>query len=176
MKKTILAALILAVVIVAVAGFLFYGPSNITITVKDPPPQQYDPSITAILVTFTKIELHSANAGNDSGWHTVTTSATVDLMQVLNVSKILAKNQIPAGSYREIRLFTGTANITIAGVVVTYHIPSGEQTGIKVDISGGLTIVGGLGGTVQLDFAFKNSEILQNPSLALTPVVSASVA
>jgi Domain of unknown function (DUF4382) len=176
MKKGILAALVLAVVIIAVAGFLFYGPSNVTVTVKDPPPQQYDPSISAILVSFSKIELHSANAGNESGWHTVTTGATVDLMQVLTISKILAKAQISAGTYHEIRLFTGTANITIAGVVVTYHIPSGEQTGIKVVISGGLTILGGLGQTVQLDFAFKNSEILQNPSLTLNPVVSASVA
>src|SRR6266704_3345395 len=107
-KRTILLALVLVLVVVGgVVGFLFYAPSNAQISIRDPPQQPYDSSIQAIYVTFTSIEIHSANAGDASGWHTLTTSATVNVV---------------------------------------------------------------------LDLSFKNSEILNNPTLNLNPVATAEVA
>ncbi len=97
MNKKILALVLVVIAAGAAVGFLFYGPSNVSLSIKDPPPQAYDGSITAIVVSFDKVELHAANAGNDSGWHTVVTSASVNLMTVLSVSKVLGSAMIPAG-------------------------------------------------------------------------------
>ncbi len=176
MNKKILALVLVVIAAGAAVGFLFYGPSNVSLSIKDPPPQAYDGSITSIVVSFDKVELHAANAGNDSGWHTVVTSASVNLLTVLSVSKVLGSAMIPAGRYNEIRFFASNASITIAGVTVTYTIASGGTSGLKVPISGGFQVVGGQSLTVQLDFAFKNSEILAGGSLMLNPVVEATVA
>src|SRR5207245_8083547 len=83
-KKMVLALVLVLVVVGGVGGFLFYAPSNVQISIRDPPQQPYDSSITAIFVTFTSIDIHTANAGTDSGWHTLTTDATVNLFTVLN--------------------------------------------------------------------------------------------
>ncbi len=170
-----MAVVLVIIVAGAVGGFLFYGPSNVSLRIKDPPPQAYDSSIASIVVSFSKIEVHAANAGNDSGWHTIVTNGSVNLLTVLNVSKVLGTASIPAGRYTEIRFFASTAAITIAGIVVTYTIASGGTTGLKVPITGGgFQVMGGLSASVQLDFAFKNSEIMANGML--TPVVTATVA
>ncbi len=176
MNKTIVAVALIIIAVGAVGGFLFYGPSTVAVSLKDPPPEPYSSSISAIIVSFDKIELHSSGAGNTSGWHTIVTSASVNLLVVLNVSKVLGNAQIPAGKYSEIRLFASSASITIAGTTVTYTIPSGATTGIKVIISGGFQVMGGQTTTVLLDFAFRNSEVFANPTLTLNPVVSATVA
>jgi uncharacterized protein DUF4382 len=173
-KKKLLLALVLVLVVVGgVVGFLFYAPSNVQISIRDPPQQSYDPTITGIFVTFTSIEIHSANAGNASGWHTITTSATVNLFTVLNVSKVLGKASLPAGKYTELRFNVSKVMVTISGVDVTYTIPSGS---LKIPITGaGAQAYGALTVNVELDLSFKSSEILNNPTLTLNPVATAKV-
>ena len=170
-------AVILAILAISAAGaYLLYAPARVTLSIMDPPPQPYDSSISAITVTFSKIEIHSAGAGNDSGWHTLTTSGTVNLLTVLNVSKVLGTSNVPAGKYTEIRFFISQVTITISGVNVNYTVPSANQTGFKVTITGGgLQVIGGLSGSVTLDLAFRNSEIISNTQLTLTPVATATV-
>ncbi len=141
----------------------------------DPPPETYSSSITAITITFTKIEVHAANAGNDSGWHTLTTGGAVDLLSVLNAAQVLGTSNIPPGKYSEIRFFTSQAIITISGTDITYTIPS-AQTGFKLVITGGgFQVMGGQSINVTLDLAFRNTEILNNPQRTLTPVATATV-
>ncbi len=176
MNGKILAVILVVLAISGVGAYLLYGAARVTMSIMDPPPQQYDSSITAITVTFSKIEIHSAGAGNDSGWHTIMTSGTVNLLTVLNVSKVLGSASIPAGKYTEIRFFISQTIITISGVDVPYSVPSANQTGFKVPITGGgLQVMGGLSGSVTLDLAFRNSEIMNNAQLMLTPVATATV-
>ncbi len=172
-----LVAVILAVLAISAAGgYLLYAPARVTLKLMDPPPQPYDNSITSITVTFSKIEIHSAGAGNDSGWHTLMNSGTVDLLTALNVSQVLGTTSIPGGKYTQIRFFISQTIITINGVNVAYNVPSANQTGFKIAITGGgLQVMGGLPATVVLDLAFKNSEILNNPQLTLSPVATATV-
>jgi hypothetical protein len=174
-KRTILLALVLVLVVVGgVVGFLFYAPSNAQISIRDPPQQPYDSSIQAIYVTFTSIEIHSANAGDASGWHTIITSATVNLFTVLNVSKVLGKASEPAGRYTELRFNVSAVIVTISGINVTFTIPSGS---LKIPITGaGAQAYGALTVNIVLDLSFKNSEILSNPTLKLNPVATAEVA
>ena len=100
----------------------------------------------------------------------------MDLLKVLNVSQVLGTTSIPAGKYTEIRFFINQTFITISGVKVAYSVPSANQTGFKVPItSGGVQVVGSLSANIQLDLAFKNNEILNNPQLILNPVATATV-
>jgi Domain of unknown function (DUF4382) len=174
-KKKIVTALVLVLVVIGgVVGFFFYAPSNVQVSIRDPPQQSYGSSITAIYVTFTSIDVHIAKARNDSGWHTIATGATVDLFTVLNVSKVLGKASLPAGKYTELRFNVSQVIVTINGVKVTYTIPSGS---LKVPITGGgFQAYGGLTVNVELNLSFRSSEILNNPTLTLNPVATANVA
>ena len=173
-KKIMLALVLILVVVGGIVGFLFYAPSNAQISIRDPPQQPYDSSIKAIYVTFTSIEIHSANAGNASGWHTIIASATVNLFTVLNVSKVLGKASLPAGRYTELRFNVSAVIVTISGINVTFTIPSGS---LKIPItSAGAQAYGALTVNIVLDLSFKNSEILNNPTLKLNPFATAEVA
>ena len=173
-RRIVLAIVLVLVAIGAVAGVLFEAPSNTQISIRDPPQQSYDPTIQAIYVTFTSIEVHVANAHNDSGWTAITTSATVNLLTVLNVSKVLGRASVPAGKYTELRFNVSKVVVTISGVNATYTIPSGS---LKVPIAnGGFQAYGALTVNVELNLSFRTNEILNNPTLTLNPVATAKVA
>src|SRR2546427_12197074 len=172
-KKNVLPLLLFWVVGGGVVVFLFPPPSNDKKRIGAPPQQSYDPSITGIFVTFTSIEIHSANAGDSSGWHTITMDKTVNLFTVLNASKVLDKASLPAGKYTELRFNVSKVIITISGVNVTYTIPSGS---LKIPITGaGAQAYGALTVNVELDLSFKTGEILNNPTFTLNPVATAKV-
>jgi uncharacterized protein DUF4382 len=176
MARKILSVLTIILGASSSIAYLYYAPSHLALTLSDPPPTTYSSNITAIYVTLTAIEIHAANAGNDSGWQTMATSVTVNLMTVLSTSQLLNTAQLSPGRYTELRFSATRAVITINGVNKTYAIPSGNQTGIKVPVTGGgFHIYGGETITVQLDLSFKNSEIMNNPTMTLTPVATATV-
>ncbi len=180
MNRKILATLVVVLAVAGVAGYIFYAPARANLRIIDPPPVPYSASIQAIFVTFTKVEVHAANAGNESGWHTIASNATINLLTVLNVSKTIGNGQLPPGRYTELRLFVSEATVTLlkvyVSVNVTFSIPSGVQTGIKIVIAGGgFQVYGGQSTNIQLDFAFRNSEIITNPTGSLSPVVSATI-
>src|SRR5919108_528404 len=157
--------------------YLYYMPSHLTLSISDPPPTPYSNNITAIYVTISEIDIHSAGAANASGWHTISTSMTINLESVLSVPQLVGTTQLPPGTYSEIRFFASQAEITIDGANQVYTIPSGNQTGLKVPITnGGFHIYGGQTLTVQLDISFNNNQILRNPTMTLTPVATAKVA
>lgn len=172
-KRRVVLAIILVVIIAgAIAGFLFYGPSSVQVNIRDPPQSSYDPSITAIYVTFSSIEVHTANAGNNSGWHTIVTGATVNLFTVLIVSNVIGRASLPPGKYTELRFNVSQVIVTISSVNVTFTIPSGS---FKVPIlNGGFQAYGALTVNVELDLSFKDSEILTMNG-HLTPVATAKV-
>lgn len=156
--------------------YLYYAPSHLTLSIADPPPNGYSSSITAIYVNISEIDIHTAGADNNSGWHTIATSESLNLMSIISASKLLGTTSLPAGKYSDLRFFTSQAVITINGANSTYTIPSGGQTGIKVPIpNGGFHIYGGQTLNVQLDLSFNNNQILNNPTKTLAPVATATV-
>ena len=171
-RRMALATLAVVVIAGAVTGFLFYGPSNVQMSIRDPPQSSYDPAITAIYVTFSSIEVHTANAGNNSGWHPIINRATINLFTVLNVSNVIGRAPLPPGKYTELRFNVSQVIVTINRVNVTFNIPSGS---FKVPIlNGGFQAYGALTVNVELDLSFKDSEILTMNG-HLTPVATAKV-
>lgn len=80
-----------------------------------------------VYVTFSMVQVHRADAGNDSGWENVTTTKTVDLLSTVTVSALLGTAQVPSGMYTQLRL-----NVTKAwgvfksnGTTVSFIVPSG---------------------------------------------------
>lgn len=168
----VIAIALVVIVAGASSGFLFYGPSNVQVSIRDPPQSPYSSSISAIYVTFTSIDVHTANAGNESGWHQIASHATINLFTVLNVSSVLGKALLPAGKYTELRFNVSQVIVTISSVNVTYTVPSGS---FKVPITGGgFQTYGALTVNVELDLSFKDNEILAMNG-NLTPVATAKV-
>ncbi len=184
MARPILAGILLIIIGTGTGTYLFFTYSavgTVKLLITDPPiygasGATYDPSIQGIFVTFTKIEIHAAAAGGDSGWYSLTVgSKTIDLIKVLSVSQLLGSARLPTGKYDMIRMFASTARVVIDGRNVVYDIPSGGQTGLKAPIVPGRFMLT-LGQTVNvlLTFSFNNHEILAN-GRNLVPVVKAEV-
>lgn len=84
-------------------------------------------------ITFSSIEVHRADAGNDSGWSAVplTSGGTVDLTALRNVSQLLGKATLPPGKYTQIRIVVARVEGVMAnGTTVGIGVPSGE---VKID-------------------------------------------
>src|SRR5438105_3987761 len=129
-RLTIVATTVIAIVVLgAVIFFFFYsapsaGRGSISIGFTDAPAQ----GVTHIYITISNITLQGT--GNTSVSYSSGTQ--FDLIGLLNVTKMLANVQVPAGNYTMIRFTVTSAVATIAGSNVTLKVPSGE---IKVPVS-----------------------------------------
>jgi hypothetical protein len=177
-------AVILAIIIIgSIAGYVFYTnyvPGTLTLTITDPPQappgnsQQYDPSITHIYVTVSGFQVHIAGQGDASGWNSMPISTqTVDMITVLNVSKVLGTMKFSAGKYDSFRFnVTGVTVDFVSTAGSSYTVPSGS---LKVPIpNGGFQITATSSITVLLTLSFNNNEILAMNG-HLTPVAKATV-
>ncbi len=194
MRRTIFAVASMLLICIGIGAYFFSPPvttsnvpvGTIRLLITDPPinqasSQTYDPSIQGIFVTFTRIEIHAADAGSDSGWHSLTVgSKTIDLLQVLSVSDLLGSASLPTGKYDVIRMFADTARVVIDGRNFVYNIPGAAHTGLKVPIvPGGFMLTAGGTVSVLLSLSFNSHEILaqqHNKNVRnLVPVVTAEV-
>jgi hypothetical protein len=177
-------AVILAIIIIgSIAGYVFYTsyvPGTLTLTITDPPQappgnsQRYDPSITHIYVNVSGFQVHIAGQGDASGWNSIAISTqTIDMISVLNVSKVIGTMKFSAGKYDSFRFnVTGVTVDFVNALVASYTVPSGT---LKVPVTNGgfqITATGSV--TVLLTLSFNNSEILAMNG-HLTPVAKAAV-
>jgi len=177
-------AVILAIIIIgSIAGYVFYTsyvPGTLTLTITDPPQappgnsQQYDPSITHIYVNVSGFQVHVAGQGDSSGWTPIAISTqTIDMIRVLNVSKVLGTMKFSAGKYDSFRFNVTGVTVDFVNLLnANYNVPSGT---LKVPVTnGGFQITATSSVTVLLTLSFNNSEILaMNGHLA--PVAKAAV-
>lgn len=87
-------------------------------------------------IVVTRVEVHKTDADENSGWYIINDiSATYDLLALRNgASDILGSAQLDAGHYSQIRLFIGNgSNVVVDGITYPLGIPSGEQSGIKLN-------------------------------------------
>ena len=182
MGKGIVAGILVLLMVGGTAGYYAYTnylPGTVTLSITDPPSgngghSQYSSNITHIYLTFTSIEIHTAGIGNtsNSGWHAMAGAGTIDLLTVLNTSQTLGTTKLITGKYDQIRMFTNTATVTIAGTNYSYNIPNGK---IQMTISGGgfqITIRQTV--NVLLTISFNENEIHAHGQ-NLNPVVRADV-
>lgn len=183
MSKGPVAVIIAIIIIGSIVGYVFYTsyvPGTLTLTITDPPQaphgnsQQYDPSITHIYVNVSGFQVHVAGQGNSSGWTPIAISSqTVDMISVLNVSKVLGTMKFSAGKYDSFRFNVTAVSVDfVNGTSAIYAVPSGS---LKVPIpNGGFQITATSSVTVLLTLSFNSNEILAMNG-HLTPVAKATV-
>jgi hypothetical protein len=160
-RLTIVATTVIATVALGAVIFFYSAPSvgrgSISIGFTDAPVQ----GVTHIYITISNIMLQGT--GNTSVSYSSGTQ--FDLLGLLNVTKMLASAQIPAGNYTMIRFTITSAVATIAGSNATLKVPSGE---IKAPMS--FQIKKGATTTIVLDVSADMTNI--SASGNLRPVVT----
>lgn len=117
-------------------------------------------------VTITKLEIREAGDCNcdDSPFHVLWEgSETFNLLDLRNgVVAELLDLEIPAGEYNLLRLYVDEASLKVKdGEEYTVKVPGGSQSGIKIFISPGLIVEGGLTAELILDFDLSRSFVMQ---------------
>jgi len=138
-RTTILAVGIIIVIIVIVGVFVYlsYGSGTLQVSMTDPPDWGV---ATQVYINCSAIEVHRADAANESGWFTaVDTGGWINLTQTLDVNKTLGSKSLQAGTYNIIRFNISEAIVTVANVNYSATVPSGKlqiaitQGGVKVN-------------------------------------------
>ena len=120
-----------------------------------------------VYVTFTVLQAHEANDSNDSGWHNVSVSATVDLMSVRTVSALLGSAQLPAGQYTQLRIVVQKAwGVTSTGKTYVFTVPSGD---LRTDDP--FTVATGQTSSLTLDVSLSHSIVWTDHGYLFTPVI-----
>ncbi len=169
-SRTVVVGAIAAVVIVAALAYIFLSPGNLALQITDPP--RYSADVQHIYVTFTKVEVHKVDTDS---WVTVmgAENTTMDLMQIVNVTRVLASSSIANGHYNEIRIFLSSARAVIGGSNVMLTVPSGAQTGLKIPVvPGGFEIKSASNTVVLIDMRVDDRDVHNGK---LTPALTARV-
>src|SRR5258708_5943711 len=140
------------------------GTGTLRVAMVDGP----DPTITAFTVTITRIE-----ANINGAWSPINLSVqTFDLLNFAHSSLLVGSIGLPAGHYNQLRLFPSSATVTDADGTFNVNIPSGYQTGIKINIDA--NVAADQVTTVTLDFNIHHSlHKLGNGNYQLQPVITA---
>jgi len=132
-------------------------------------PAAYD----AVNIAVDSVSVHVDSADSIGGWHTISRSpATYDLLQYTGGrDTIIAEGDIPAGYYSQLRLYLGAgSNVVVDGVAHDLIIPSGSQSGLKLNIQA--TITEGVKYVLVLDFdASRSIVVTGNERYQLKPVI-----
>jgi len=117
-------------------------------------------------VTITKLEIRKAGDGisDECPFEVIWEGSEIfNLLDLRNgVVAGLLDIEIPAGEYDLLRLYVDEASLKVKdGESYTVKVPGGRQTGIKIFISPGLVVEGGLTTEMILDFDLSNSFVMQ---------------
>jgi hypothetical protein len=141
------------------------GTGRLSVVMVDAPA----PSVTSVVVTIDRVEAH---VNND--WVTITTTPlTFDLLDHVKVEQVLGTATLPVGHYTQVRFFPTAVTVTDATGPHQATIPSGVQSGIKVNVD--YNIGPNLITTILLDFNVQKSIVQNNGGYLLQPVIPAVV-
>lgn len=127
----------------------YYGPTGILgVSLTDPP--IVPPGVTDVYISYSSVEVHVADAGNEDGWYQVADAGSVDLMSLINVSLTLGSAEVQTGTFNVISFNITSAGITLNGANVTAYVPANR---ISVPIIGGISVSTGNSSGVLVDLS-----------------------
>lgn len=153
---------------------------TIVVRITDAPSDQFD----SVRVWVTKVAL----VGGAGGPVTIAdTAAKYDLLSLQNgVTALLASATIPTGSYEQLRLVVDSARVWLKAPLTfadgstdaTLRVPSGMQTGIKVNFGTPVRVAPGET-DITVDFDVSRSFVFHGPadapdSISFKPVIHAA--
>jgi hypothetical protein len=131
-------------------------------------------SAEAVNVTIARVEVNNQN--DDEGWTVISEpQETYNLLELTNgATTVLGSEELEAGTYNQIRLILAEEgnNIIIDGEEYALTVPSGFQTGIKINIHAEIEPDEEF--TLLLDFDASQSVVNAGGSYLLKPVIHAS--
>jgi hypothetical protein len=144
------------------------GTGTIAVRLMDDP-GAYD----AVNIVVDSVRVHVESADSLNGWVTISrTPAIYNLLEYTNGrDTIIAEGSVPAGYYSQMRLFIGAgSNVVREGRIIPLEIPSGSQSGLKLNIQA--AIAGGVKYVLLLDFdAGRSIVVTGNGRYLLKPVI-----
>lgn len=139
------------------------GPGRLSVKITDDP-FNID-FVESATVTITKIEIRKTGNNNGNPFIVLSeTPVTVDLFQLRNgITEELVNLAIPQGDYDLIRLYVDEASLKLKEHAESFNlkVPGGSQTGIKVFISPGIHVEGGISAELILDFDLSKSFVMR---------------
>ncbi len=125
-------------------------------------------TVQAVWINLEGVEVH----GETSGWMPVPVEAKeYDLLQLVDDVALVGASTLEADTYTQIRLLLGEANriVTDKDGEVSLKVPSGAQTGIKVN--GSFRVEEGSKVRIVLDFDAQRSVKLTGKGFLLRPTI-----
>lgn len=133
-------------------------------------------SFDAVNIVVDSVQAHIATSDSTSGWVTLNnTQGTYNLLQLTNgVNAVIGKATVPAGRYSQVRLFIGSgSDVVVAGVSHALTIPSGVQSGLKLNVDA--TVQSNITYVMTLDFNVNQSVVVTGSPVSgkflLKPVI-----
>jgi hypothetical protein len=127
----------------------------------------------AVNIVVMSVEVHAAGSDSTAGWFTVNNTPHIyNLLDLANGrDTVVGTATLAAGTYTQIRLIIGSgSNVVIAGIPFNLEIPSGMQTGLKLNHP--FTISANVTYELTLDFNAERSITLTgNGTYRLNPVI-----
>lgn len=173
-KKMLLTMVALATIAVLVIGGCSSSPTSsnqtgtLSVRLVDSPA-----AFQQVNIVVSRVEVHASGSDSASGWFTINdVPATYDLLTLRNgASQVLGNRQLAVGNYTQIRLIIGAgSNVVINDTTYPLQIPSGMQTGIKLNNE--FAIVSGQLYELVLDFdADRSIHLTGSGVYMLNPVI-----
>lgn len=137
-KATLGGAIVVAIIIIsAIIVFTSYSGTSSTKTLQSGSlsapillidPAQVPAGTSALVVTYTSLMVHSSD-GKGSGWVNAAGSGTVNLLAVVNTSKVIGFANISVNSsINLVRFNISSAKITVNGTTYNVSIPNSQLT------------------------------------------------
>jgi len=127
----------------------------------------------AVNIAVDSVRVDVESGDSLKGWYTISHSpATYDLLDYVNgKDTVIAEGAIPPGYYSQLRLYIGTgSNVVRDGLTHPLEVPSGSQSGLKLNIQ--TTILAGVQYVLTLDFdAGRSIVVTGNGRYMLKPVI-----
>ena len=111
------------------------GFGTLQVSMQDPP--NVPAEVTSVYINYSEIQVHVSNAGNQSGWYSITSSGTVNLTSLVANSKMLGEASLPSGTYNIVRFNVTSALVTVGGINITATVPSGK---LQATLTGGVEV------------------------------------
>lgn len=144
-----LALLTSALLVLAACGTQPSGTSTVAVQVTDAPATEAD----HLYVDFGRIELMPAGDSEDGVQTVAEEGGRIDVLTLTNGTiEDLGEIEVPAGTYHQVRIIVEDAQVVFGEESFDVKVPSGPQTGLKVNIDPPLVAAAGTTNLVTLDF------------------------
>lgn len=144
-----LALLTSALLVLAACGTQPSGTSTVAVQMTDAPATEAD----HLYVDFGRIELMPASESEDGVQTVAEEGGRIDVLTLTNGTvEDLGEIEVPAGTYHQVRIIVEDAQVHFGEDSFDVKVPSGAQTGLKVNIDPPLVAAAGTTNLVTLDF------------------------